>query len=129
MIGIDTNVLVRYLTQDDPAQAAFASRLIDKASAGGLFLSTIVMCETVWVLSDVYGVKRKELEDLLEKILLSEQFACENKDALWQALEDYRRGKGDFADYVIGRTASRAGCSHTMTFDRGLKDSPLFRLP
>lgn len=128
MIGIDTNALVRHLTQDDPTQAATASRIIDKASAGGLFISTIVLCETVWVLSEVFHLKRKQLEDVLEKILLSEQFACENKDALWLALDDYRRGKGDYADYVISRVSHSAGCTHTVTFDRALKNDRLFQV-
>ncbi|MGB7159223.1 MAG: type II toxin-antitoxin system VapC family toxin [Tepidisphaeraceae bacterium] len=128
MIGIDTNVLVRHLTQDEPAQAATVSRLIDKAPAAGLFVSVIVLCETIWVLSDVYGLKRKQLEDVLEKILLSEQFACESKDALWLALDDFRSGKGDFSDYVIARIAHSAGCDHTVTFDRALKKDRLFHV-
>lgn len=128
MIAVDTNVLVRHLTQDDPAQAAVASRLVDKAPSGGLFISVVVLCETVWVLADVYRLGRKQLEDVLEKILLSEQFVCESKDELWLALDDFRSGKGDYSDYVIGRIAHSAGCDHTVTFDRALKKDRLFHV-
>lgn len=128
MIGLDTNVLVRHLTQDDASQAAMVARVIDKATAGSLFISTIVLCEVVWVLRDIYDRKREQIEDVVEKILLSEQFAFENKNVLWQALSDFRRGKDDFADYVISRLAQAAGCSHTLTFDRAHKSDRLFQV-
>ena len=127
MIGLDTNVLVRYLTQDDPSQAAKASRVIDVAAAGELFVSSVVVCELVWVLEDSYGQKRDEIAQVLERLLLTGQFAFEDKALLWQVLADYRGGKGDLADYVIGRLARRAGASETFTFDRALKGG-LFRL-
>jgi predicted nucleic-acid-binding protein len=128
VIGLDTNVLVRYLTQDDPAQAAKASRVIEAASPGSLFISAIVLCELVWVLEDVYRHGRAELATVLEKILLTSQFAFEEKDLLWKALTDYRQRKGDFSDHVIGHLGTRAGCEYSLTFDRGLKDSATFKL-
>jgi predicted nucleic-acid-binding protein len=128
VIGLDTNVLVRYLTQDDPAQAAKATRVIESAEAGGLFLSAVVVCELVWVLEESYDQTREQIAQVLERLLLSGQLVFENKDLLWQVLRDYRQGKGDVADYVIGRVANRAGASETVTFDRGLKSSELFRL-
>jgi predicted nucleic-acid-binding protein len=126
--GLDTNVLVRYLTQDDPAEAARASRVIDAAGPADLFISTIVVCELVWVLEACYRRKRLEIAPVLEQMLLSGQFAFEDKDLLWQALEDYRRGKGDMADYLIGRIAQQGGCAQTVTFDKGLRGERLFRL-
>ncbi|MBA2302533.1 MAG: type II toxin-antitoxin system VapC family toxin [Acidobacteria bacterium] len=128
MIGLDTNVLIRYFTQDDQVQAAKAARIIDAAPSAGLFISSVVICEIVWVLEDSYRHKRKEISEVLETMLQTGQFAFENKDLLWQALRDYRRGKGDLSDYLIGRVAHRAGCSHTLTFDAALKTSDLFRL-
>jgi predicted nucleic-acid-binding protein len=128
VIGLDTNVLVRYLTQDDPSQAARAAKVIDGAAAAGLFISLVVVCEIVWVLEYSYDLARNEISAALEKILQTSQFAFEDKDLLWQALADYRDGKGDVADYSIGRIAQRAGCSHTITFDKAMKGSSLFRM-
>jgi predicted nucleic-acid-binding protein len=128
VIGLDTNVLVRYLTQDDPAQAVKAARVIESAEAAGLFVSAVVVCELVWVLEESYDQKREQIAQVLERLLLSGQLVFENKDLLWLVLADYRQGKGDVADYVIGRLADRAGASETVTFDRGLKGSELFRL-
>ena len=128
MIGLDTNVLVRYLTQDDPSQAAKASRVIDAAEGGELFVSSVVVCELVWVLEDSYDQKRDQIAQVLERLLLTGQLAFESKDLLWQVLADYRQGKGDLADYMIGRLAQRAGASETLTFDRALKGSQFFRL-
>jgi predicted nucleic-acid-binding protein len=128
VIGLDTNVLVRYLTQDDATQAARASAVIEKANPASLFIASVVVCEVVWVLEDAYGHKRDDIAEVLEKLLLSAQLTFENKDELWQTLADYRQGKGDFSDYLIGRTAHRAGCVHTLTFDTALKASKLFHL-
>ncbi len=129
MIGLDTNVLVRYLTQDDPSQAAKASRVIDAAEGGELFVSSVVVCELVWVLEDSYDQKRDQIAQVLERLLLTGQLTFESKDLLWQVLADYRQGKGDLADYMIGRLAQRAGAPETLTFDRALKGSQFFRLP
>lgn len=128
MIGLDTNVLIRYLTQDDPVQAERAARVIEVAEPGSLFVSGIVVCETVWVLEEAYGHKRSAIADVLEQVLSTGQFAFEDRPLLLQALSDYRAGKGDLSDYLIGRVANRAGCTHTLTFDRALKGHTMFRL-
>jgi len=130
MTGLDTNVLVRYLTQDDPAQARKALRAIEDAASKGedLFVANIVVCELVWVLETSYGYGRAEIIPVLEKILRTRQFCFEEKDLLWQAVADYRSGKGDLSDYLIGRTGKKVGCRSTLTFDRALKADPLFEL-
>jgi predicted nucleic-acid-binding protein len=130
VIGLDTNVLVRYLTQDDPAQSRKAAQVIESTAAvnGGLFLSNVVLCEAVWVLEDVYGHTPTDVAEILERILRTGQFAFEERAVLWQALDDYQQGKGDFSDYLLGRVAQRAGCSHTLTFDRALKSHRLFKV-
>jgi len=128
LIGLDTNVLVRYLTQDDAAQAARSAKVIDQAAAAGLFISSIVVCELVWVLEDAYRQNRAQIAQVLERILQTAQFTFENKDLLWQSLDEYRNGKADLSDYLLGRIAQSAGCSHTVTFDGALKGSSLFRL-
>jgi predicted nucleic-acid-binding protein len=130
MTGLDTNVLVRYLTQDDPAQARKASSLIDGAVGKGepLHLDVVVLCELVWVLRGAYRFGRQTVGDALEKILDAAQFSVEDRDLLREALEAYRSGQGDFADYVLGLRNRRAGCSSTATFDRTLKGNASFAL-
>jgi predicted nucleic-acid-binding protein len=130
MIGLDTNILVRYITQDDPDQSKKAADEIEKGSSAGqlFYIADIVMCELVWVLEAAYGYDRREIVPVLENILRTKQFQFENKDLLWQALADYRNTKGDFADHLIGRAGQKAGCRETITIDTGLKDSPVFRV-
>lgn len=130
MIGLDTNVLVRYLVQDEPAQTGRANALINGAVDRGdrCAVSLIVLCELVWVLRDSYGQDRATTALTLERILDAAEFVVEASDLARQALADYRRGPGDFADYVIGRRNVGAGCESTATFDRGLRSNPLFRV-
>lgn len=130
MIGLDMNILVRYLTQDDPGQSRKASYEIEKALSAGesFFIADIVLCELVWVLETAYGFDRREIIPVLENILRTKQFQFENKDLLWKSLADYRTKKGDFADHLIGQAGRKAGCSVTLTFDTGLKNNPVFRV-
>lgn len=118
MIGIDTNVLVRHLVQDDPDQAAKAERLIDTCSAEEPgFINRVVLCELVWVLESGYGYAREKIAFALEKILRIRQFAIEDSQEAWLSLNAYRSG-GDFADALIAAVNLRNGCTHTATFDR-----------
>jgi predicted nucleic-acid-binding protein len=130
MIGLDTNILVRYLTQDDLDQSRKATHEIEKGLSAGhqFFLSDIVMCELVWVLESAYGYSRKDILPVLENILRIRQFQFENKDLLWLSLSDYRGGKGDFADHLIGQICQKTDCFETLTFDAELKDNPIFRI-
>ncbi len=130
MRGLDTNVLVRYLTWDDPDQAERAAGVIESAVGEGerLFIGPLVICELVWVLEGAYGLDRDEVLDTVEAVLRTAQFNLGDKDVLWLALGDARRGPAGFADYVIARRAKAAGSDHTVTFDRGLADSSLFEV-
>jgi predicted nucleic-acid-binding protein len=130
LIGLDTNVLVRYLTLDDPRQAKIATEVIEGATTAGepLFVSTVVMCEVVWVLERGYRFDRAHVEHAIDALLRTAQLHFREKDLLLAALADYRGGSGDFADYVIGRDAAAEGCSRTVTFDRALAPSPLFEV-
>lgn len=126
--GLDTNVLVRYLTDDDAVQSRKAAALIETAVARGdrLFIGSIVLCELAWVLRWAYDVSKDDLVTTLERILATSQFVIGDKDVVRRALEAFRSGKGDFADYVIGESCRAAGVSTTATLDRRLRDSPLF---
>jgi predicted nucleic-acid-binding protein len=130
VIGLDTNVLVRYLTLDEPRQAEIATQVIESATTVGepLFVSTVVMCEVVWVLERGYRFDRAQVEHAIDALLRTAQLHFREKDLLLAALADYRGGSGDFADYVIGRDAAAEGCSRTVTFDPALAPSSLFEV-
>ena len=130
MIGLDTNVLVRYLTQDDPAQFARAAAFIDAASEREeqFLVNTPVLCELVWVLATVYDYSREEIAQALEQIFTTAQFEIERLDEARQALGDFRSSKADFSDALIGRINRSLGAKHTVTFDRDLKAVETFRL-
>jgi predicted nucleic-acid-binding protein len=130
MMGLDTNVLVRYLTQDDMAQGRRASVLVADTVAKGdrCFIGSVVLCELVWVLRGAYGLDKATVVSVLERILATAQFTIEQRDVVRRALEDYREGKGDFADYLIGHHGLEAGCRATATFDRRLRGSALFQV-
>lgn len=130
MKGLDTNVLLRYLTLDDRKQAALAIREVEAAAAAGerMLIQPVVLCELVWVLESAYGFARPNILSVLERILRTAQFEIAQKDILWAALEDYRRGKADFSDHYLGRMNERHGASVTLTFDKALKGDPHFRV-
>ena len=130
MIGLDTNVLVRYLTQDDLVQARRANAVVAAALEKGerCRLDSVVLCELVWVLRGAYGYDKATVVDTLERILMTAQFDIGDKDLVRRALEDHRLGPGDFADYLIGHSNREAGCASTATFDRRLKSSAVFRV-
>jgi predicted nucleic-acid-binding protein len=130
MKGLDTNVLVRYLTQDDPKQAAIATRVIEETAAKEekMLLQPLVFCELIWVLETAYGFPKTDILKVLEKILRTAEFEISEKDLLWLALTDYRSGKGDFSDYYLGRANEKAGARVTLSFDTALKGEPRFQI-
>ena len=130
MIGLDTNVLIRYLTQDDPAQSRRANELVEGAldREDRCAIAIMVLCEMVWVLRDAYRLDRATIGSALERVLDTTEFVVEERDIARRALSDYRGGPGDYADYVIGWRNRQAGCERTATFDRGLRGSELFQV-
>lgn len=130
MIGLDSNVLVRYLTQDDPAQSRKATQVVEAALQAGeaLYLNHVVVCETYWVLARAYAYGRAELVAVLEAVLSAAQFEFEDKNSLWQALAAFRQSGADFADCLIGVKNTGAGCTATLTFDKRAGALPQFSL-
>jgi predicted nucleic-acid-binding protein len=120
MIGIDTNVLVRYLAQDDPAQSARATRLIESELSERQpgFIGVIVLVETCWVLKRLYGATVSELRDTVRDLLDARQLVVEQREAVARALVRLGEVSGDLADALILGTASAAGCGRTVTFDK-----------
>ena len=130
MKALDTNVIVRYLVQDDPVQARKASSFIENAEDTGvrILLSNAVLCEMVWVLDSAYEYSKQEIDSALEKLLLTRTFQFEAKEIVWAALNDYRSANADFADCLIGQLHRSLGAEPTMTFDLSLRKLATFQL-
>ena len=120
MIGLDTNILIRYIVRDDLAQVRIADNYIDKLSKNevSLFLNNIVLCELAWVLEITYEYNKDQITSVIEKILETSQFAFEDKDIIWLAISAYKKSKSGFADALIGTINKLAGCKKTATFDK-----------
>ena len=130
MKGVDTNVLVRYVTRDDPGQERAASRFLESARTRSepIFVNVIVLCELVWVLGRTYEYSKAELAAVIGQVLTTEQVVVEDADLAWLALSDFKASKADFADCLIGRKNLRLGCDATATFDGRLKGLASFAL-
>ena len=127
MIGLDTNVLVRYLTKDDEAQWKQAEEIISHAES--CFISNIVLCELVWVLrGKPYKYSQSEILRIIELLLQSSKLNFANRTVIYQALRLNKLGKADFADYLIGAVNHSHECDLTVTFDQKLKGEKWYRV-
>ena len=123
MIGLDTNVLVRYLAQDDARQAALASRLIETeltATRPG-FISLVVLAELCRVLHRLYSATMDELIAMLDDLLGTPQFHLERRDVVQAAMGRFKAGtsrKAGVVDALIAQIAESEGCTLTLTFDK-----------
>lgn len=128
MTGLDTNLLVRYFTQDNKSEADKAAEVIEKQCSKEKpgFIHDVVLCELVWVLSSCYQCPKEAIVETLEKILSTTQFQVAHRAHVWEALQIFRTSKADFSDCLIGVKNSSSGCRKTLTLDKGLKDSSHF---
>ena len=130
MIGLDTNILVRYFTQDDPVQSYKATVLIEQRlteqSPG--FVSIVTLAETVWVLERFYRLKKQEIAIVIERILGADALLVEHEAEVATALTAVWEGRGSFADALVGAINNQAGCSRTLTFDQKALRLPGFEL-
>ena len=119
MIALDTNVLVRFLVQDDPMQAQLATKVIDQLTddAPG-FVSREVLIELVWVLERAYRLGHPDIATALDGLLSAIELEVEGSDEVAPALELYRNDGFGFADLMIAAAARRAGATEMVTFDR-----------
>ena len=131
MIALDTNVLVRYLVEDDREQGRRAAVVIDRAIAADepLFVSSIVLCELAWVLRGSYRQSRRQVGTTLRALLQARQLIIDAPDLVARALDTFERSRGDFADYLIREQARAAGHDTVVTFDQALHKDPGFRAP
>ena len=122
MIALDTNVLLRFLVADDAEQNRRAAEFIKTVleNKGTLYISDIVLVETVWVLSRSYQLSRQEIVSVLRKLLAAQHVVFSASDEVARALNAFEQGSGGFADYLIREQAYRAGCESILTFDRAL---------
>lgn len=125
MLGVDTNVLVRLLTADDPKQAALAGSLIKKAAADEpVVVNLVVLAEMAWVLGGAYSYSQKDVRRAISALLDSSDFSVERREAVSRALADAERSEGDFADSLVAALNRALGCSTTATFDKRASGRP-----
>ena len=120
MIGLDTNVLVRYIAQDDAIQSRRATVFIENelSSSAPSFVGLVVLVEVIWVSESCYGATRREITDILRRILSIQQIVVQDVETVWKALRLFESTQADFADCLIERTANAAGCERIVTFDK-----------
>jgi predicted nucleic-acid-binding protein len=120
VIGLDTNVLVRYLAQDDPRQSAAATRLIEdqlNAERPG-FVSHVSLVELVWVLESCYESSKDEVAEVLGRLLHAKQIVAQDAETVWKALRRFKAASADFADCLIDSVGKASQCEFTATFDK-----------
>ncbi len=128
MIGQDTNVLVRYLVRDDPVQSRNATDLIEHrltVDKSG-FISVVAMVEAAWVLGHAYGVVDADIAATIQCVLQADVFVVEAEPRVFAAMTALKDGQAAFADALIAALGTRAGCAHTVAFDRGPRRLPGF---
>ena len=130
MIGLDTNILIRYLTQDHPVQSLQATEIIERqlSMANPGFVSVLTMAEIAWVLDRVYGLTPRDIATAIERMLQIDVLVVENEREVFAAMVVLKQRRGTFADALIAELGTKAGCSHTLTFDRKALRLPGFKL-
>ena len=129
MIGLDTNVILRYLLQDDPVQSRAANRFVEglEPDRSG-FINLVTVLEIVWVLRSFFKLKPTEIAEHLEHLLSADSLRVQNEQEVFEATFVLKRGLGEFEDALIGALDRWAGCTETVTFDRGTSKLMTFRL-
>ena len=130
MIGLDTNVVVRYLTQDDPKQSPIATRFLESTltTEEPGFISLVVLAEVLWVLVSLYFVDRAGVAEVLTGLLTTEQLRVESAELVWRAKRRYEGSKADFSDALIMECALAAACKRAVTFDKTAASTAGFEL-
>jgi predicted nucleic-acid-binding protein len=120
MIGIDTNILIRYMVQDDEAQAGLATQFLEEhlSDQNKGLVSSVVLCELVWVLRRAYGYDKDQVSSVLRSMLSSSDLQVDRMDDALRALREYERGNADFSDYYIGQMNHSHPAQTTYTLDQ-----------
>ncbi len=120
MTGLDTNIIVRYIMQDDPVQSAKAIRIIERSftEQNPAFISLASILETAWVLESSYRLSHQQVAQAIERMLQIESLNIQNEHEVSAAARALKTGQGSFADALIGALGIWAGCDFTLTFDK-----------
>jgi len=129
VIGLDTNVLIRFLTQDDPVQSKIATDFINAHCSEKTpgFVCHIVLCELSWVLESNYQQSKQTIIHIVGELLQISQLEIMNPDVVWRALNDFKTSNADFADHLIAGSNIVSGCHETVTFDKKAGSQPPFK--
>ena len=128
MIGLDSNVVVRYLAQDDPVQSRRATEIIERrlSTRNPGFISVVAIAETVWVLDRAYRFSDEDIVAAIERTLQTDVLVVENEQEVFAAMTAVKEERGAFADALIGALGAAAGCAATLTFYRNALRLPEF---
>ena len=130
MIGIDTNVLVRYIVQDDPEQSHAATQFLESTCSSERpgWVCLVVLCELTWVLTRAYGYDRTTVAEVIDHLLSTAELEIEQSTVVWRSARDFREGVAEFADHLIGHLNAHFEVDYTITFDRKAAEHKQFRL-
>lgn len=128
MIGLDTNVLIRWLVRDDPERSRKVEQFLSEHLEEGFFISTVVILEVWWVCRSVYGFTGEEVTAAFAELLESAELTMEHENALRQAVEHYSGSAADLEDLLLAQIHVENGCRHTVTMDRKAARLPDMKL-
>lgn len=120
MISLDTNVLVRLLTNDEPVQAQKARHALDQATQDKhrIWVSVVVACELVWVLQRLYSYDKSQVIVVLSALLKFPGLEMENPQVIKKSVDELQHSSADFADILLGFLSAEEGAAHVLTFDK-----------
>lgn len=130
MIALDSNVLIRYIVQDNKTQARQAAIVIEALTPDSpAFISCIVLCEVHWVLKTTYKIPKQDRLHALQNVLSIAVFEIENLEVCLRALKLYKTGQADFSDYLILQIVQQQGYETVITFDKKAQKCLGFQKP
>jgi predicted nucleic-acid-binding protein len=127
MIGVDANVLLRLILDDDAEQSPIVERIYRRAGVGGIYVSLVVIVEIAWVLKRLYREKPSTILDMIADLLEAREYLVERPELVRTAIADARKAGCGLADAIIALLASEAGVEKTLTFDTRAKRLPTMR--
>lgn len=130
MIGLDTNVIIRYVVQDEPRQSAAATRLMEKTLSADNpgFVALVTLCEIAWVLAECYEADRVRIRAVIEGLLGTKQIVVEEPELAWKALRAWQGSAADLNDALVGEISLAHGAEQVVTFDKAAARLRAFEL-